>query len=306
MSINFLGPSARGTLAERPAAFDSDYESRAAECPTAAALLEPLGALAERLQPHALAAAMRHIFAELNRLLEYLRLIELGLRKDEALRITLPVFARVHRRAHALVKYLATCVARTEGVCDLLRDTLDGAVYALDHELRRAFNVELKGLSGSQPRALTRARLEHAHGLLRNCFQQTTIALAQVFNPALDGACLFDDLRVRREQSMMLCRELEGLIDKVRIAEHERRTEAVAALVDSLEEFRDGEMCHLMYRDWGEYEDFVGRVKAACRTAQVGPVLHTLACYLETLLGQVRMRSALAAPGLDVAHPETL
>jgi hypothetical protein len=49
-----------------------------------------------------------------------------------------------------------------------------------------------------------------------------------------------------------------------------------------------------MYRDWEEYERFVKQVTAARRILEIGPALEGLTCYLETLLGQVRLRSVLA------------
>jgi hypothetical protein len=52
----------------------------------------------------------------------------------------------------------------------------------------------------------------------------------------------------------------------------------------------------LMYSDWPQFEGFCERINlltAECPELQ--PVLHQFRCYLETLLGQVRMRAVLAS-----------
>jgi hypothetical protein len=50
-----------------------------------------------------------------------------------------------------------------------------------------------------------------------------------------------------------------------------------------------------MYSDWPQFESFCERIKVAAPSPlELEPVLHQFRCYLETLLGQVRMRAVLA------------
>ncbi|HYE64953.1 MAG TPA: hypothetical protein VD966_05190, partial [Pyrinomonadaceae bacterium] len=56
---------------------------------------------------------------------------------------------------------------------------------------------------------------------------------------------------------------------------------------------RHGSMHYLMYRDWEEFERFVVEVMDTRSAGELAPVLHRFARYLETLLGQVRMRAVL-------------
>ena len=54
-------------------------------------------------------------------------------------------------------------------------------------------------------------------------------------------------------------------------------------------------MQYLMYRDWGNFERIVEGLEGSPRgEVDSGPVLHQFLCYLETLLGQVKLRSVLA------------
>jgi hypothetical protein len=51
----------------------------------------------------------------------------------------------------------------------------------------------------------------------------------------------------------------------------------------------------LMYSDWPQFEAFCERIDfAKAQPSEVETVLHQFRCYLETLLGQVRMRNVLA------------
>jgi len=253
----------------------------------------PLRTLIEGLTPVPVSLTMRHVFTILARQLDYLQLIEKKVQQDQLLPSTFSVFTHVHKESLALIEYLETCVLQLEDVAgeDLL-STLDGIGYAIGHEVGRVYGFELVGLNHPEQCPL-RAKLERAHGMLRNCFQQSTISLAQVFDTTLDGEHLFNDFQERRNEALTLYRDLWQLVQLARRADKECDQFSVALLVAHLKRFRDGSMCYLMYKDWEEYERFVKRVTAARRVLEIAPALEGLACYLETLLGQVRLRSVL-------------
>ncbi|HJR08306.1 MAG TPA: hypothetical protein VJ842_13685 [Pyrinomonadaceae bacterium] len=256
-------------------------------------LSPPLTALVESLTPATLGETMRHIFTDLARLLDYLRLIEKKVQQDKLLASTFSVFNNVHKESLALIERIDADMLHLEGATEELLSTLDGISYAIGHEIGRVYGFELVGINDPQSPPL-RAKLERAHGMLRNCFQQSIIALTQVFNPALDGEELFNDFHARREEALILYRDLWNLVGLARRADKECDQFSVALLLAHLKRFRDGSMCFLMYKDWEEYERFVKKVTAARRILEIGPALEGLACYLETLLGQVRLRSVLA------------
>jgi hypothetical protein len=236
---------------------------------------------------------MRRVFTDLARLLDYLRLIEKKVQQDQLLASTFSVFNNVHKESLALIEHIEAGILNLDDAEEDLLTTLDGISYAIGHEIGRVYGFELVGINDPQSPPL-RAKLERAHGMLRNCFQQSIIALTQVFNPALDGEELFNDFHARREEALILYRDLWNLVGLARRADKECDQFSVALLLAHLKRFRDGSMCYLMYRDWEEYERFVKKVAAARRVLEIGPALEGLACYLETLLGQVRLRSVLA------------
>jgi hypothetical protein len=256
-------------------------------------LSTPLATLVESLSPAPFRETMRHIFVDLTRLLDYLRLIEKKVQQDQLLASTFSVFNNVHKESLALIEYIEASILNMEGADEDLLTTLDGISYAIGHEIGRVYGFELVGISDPHSPPI-RGKLERAHGMLRNCFQQSTISLTQVFNPALDGEELFNDFPTRREEALILYRDLWNLVQLARRADRECDQFSVALLLAHLKRFRDGSMCYLMYKDWEEYERFVKKVAAARRVLEIGPALEGLACYLETLLGQVRLRSVLA------------
>ncbi len=261
-------------------------------------LEEPLHSLVERIEPEPVRGAMRRIFSDLSRMLEYTRWVERALREDAAgaFRACPPV----HLEARALLDFIAANAAALREHSEALYHALDGTSYAISHELRRVFEHDLVGLSTREDGPQALAQVAHAHGLLRNCFQQTVITLAQVFDPALDGPAIFDDCQTRLEESLVLWRDLFRLVRLMRRAEEERSRPAIIALVVNLQNFRRGSMRYLMYRDWAEYERLVREVLSTTNVEELVPVLGRFACYLETLLGHVRMRSVL------INHPRVL
>ncbi|MGI9105325.1 MAG: hypothetical protein ACR2G4_03660 [Pyrinomonadaceae bacterium] len=253
----------------------------------------PLLALIEGLRPSSVSEMMRHVFTALARQLDYLHLIEKKVQQDQLLASTFSVFTHVHKESLALIEYLETCVLQLEEGGEDLLSTLDGIGYAIGHEVGRVYGFELVGLHDPEHNPL-RAKLERAHGMLCNCFQQSTISLAQVLDSTFDGEYLFSDFHPRREEALTLYRDLWHLVQLARRADKECDQFSVALLVAHLKRFRDGSMCYLMYKDWEEYEGFVKKVTGARRILEIGPALEGLTCYLETLLGQVRLRSVLA------------
>jgi hypothetical protein len=239
------------------------------------------------------------IFSELARLLRRLEFIESLLKRDQPLKQTLPVFALVYDGARWLMEFMEACLARAEGLGQALIDELDVTNYAMMMELRRVYTQELVGLSALRQAPAIYARVETAHGLLNNCFQQSMTGLAQLFDPTLDGARLFDTFQIKLEQSLALRRDLWLLLQVVQRAERERDEHPISQLVARLGGFRDASMRYLMYKDWEACERFIEEVSAARGAIELTPVLHRFGAYLETLFNQVGMRSVLANNAFD-------
>jgi hypothetical protein len=253
----------------------------------------------ETIKSPALAADMIHVFNGLYRLLGYLHFVETLLRRDQPLKQALPVFTLVHEEARALTEFIKGRAMSDEGLDRIVFEALDSTSYAISMELRKVFAHELVGLSSLQQAQLIYVKVENAHGLLRDSFQQSVVGLAQVFDPALDGAQLFDTFRTRLGQSLALRRDLWTLLQLVRRCENE--PEMVERLLQTLAWFRDGSLRYLMFKDWEACERFMEEVDSARGHAELGGVLHRFTAYLEALSSQVNMRAVLINHPFD--HP---
>ena len=265
------------------------YKGRAA----APNLPQPLRALLDAVEPAPVCAVMTDVCYGLWQILTYLQAAEQSLHGGHGRDRATLLFKLVHEKARSLLVYLQTRAPRAGGATPQLIAVLDGVTFALQHELGRVFDGELMASPAGQPAPRFRAEGLRAHGLLANCFQQSLVTLAQVFDPALTGAELFSDYRRRQEQSFVLYEELWRLSRLVRRAEAERGLHTYYALVKELKTFRAGCLHYLMYRDWAEFEGFIERITDVKSAVELAPVLHQFACYLEALIAHVRLRAVL-------------
>ncbi|HEV2706361.1 MAG TPA: hypothetical protein VGV59_10580 [Pyrinomonadaceae bacterium] len=254
---------------------------------------ELLGVVA-RVEPEPLAADILEIFTRLTRLLEVLRFIEAALRSDQPLKQMLLVFTLVREETRALLDFVDGRALRIEDLDPNVFDALDGTAYAIGMELRKTFEHELVGLAGLRQATHIFAKVENAHGLLRDSFQQSIVSLAQIFDPTLEGRRLFRAFQTKLEQSLALRADIWTLLQMVRRAETEREQRSAAPLIERLGAFREGSLRFLMYKDWESYERFVEEITAARGATELAPVLHRFNAYLETLFSQINMRAVLA------------
>ncbi|HEX5706277.1 MAG TPA: hypothetical protein VFX96_03205 [Pyrinomonadaceae bacterium] len=259
---------------------------------TRSPLWPQLRALTERVTPDALGADVSAIFAKLLGLLELLKHIEGALAEDRPLKQTLPLFTLLREEATALLTMLSERTLRIEGLDASVAEQLDGTAYAVKMELRKAFEHELAGLASLTSAPHIYARVENAHGLLRDCFQQSIVALAQIFDPQLEGARLFGAFKTKLDQSLALRRDLWQVLQSVRGAE--AGSDSVSSLGEALQTFCGGSLRNLMYKDWEAYERFAEEVTTTKGAGEQRAVLHRFSAYLETLFGQVNMRAVLA------------
>ncbi|HYX40122.1 MAG TPA: hypothetical protein VE821_00420, partial [Pyrinomonadaceae bacterium] len=256
--------------------------------------------LSERLTPDALGADMHTIFARLALMLDELRFVGETLRRDAPLRQTLPLFTLVHEEARMLIDLIELRAAQASELSAQARTELDGMSYAIGMELCKVFAHELVGLAALRDPTLIYARIENAHGLLRDCFQQITVALAQVFDPAFDGTRLFQTFRTRLEQSLVLRRDLWSLLEHVRRAEQEAdEPRPLTPLLARLEAFQGSSMAHLMFKDWEAFERFVHELKEGKNPTELKNTLHRFGTFLEALFSQINMRAVLADHPFD-------
>ncbi|HEX8147070.1 MAG TPA: hypothetical protein VF591_07830 [Pyrinomonadaceae bacterium] len=270
----------------------------------AAELQERLVGLAHGLTPEDLGEDLLEIFQAFSRLLALLRFVEDSLKGDTQLKRLLPVFTLVHEETRALLDFIEGRALRVEGVERGASEILDGTAYAVRMELRKAFEHELTGLcSVRQPPQLF-AKVENATGLLRDCYQQSVVALAQSFEPGLDGGTLFRSFTTKLEQSLELRRELWGLVMLVARASADGQEPPATRVLEALNAFGEGGQRYLMYKDWEALERFGEEIDSARDAGELSRTLHRFEAYLETLFGQVNMRAVLADRPFDPKSPD--
>ena len=72
--------------------------------------------------------------------------------------------------------------------------------------------TELTDISVTRQAENVRTRVENSHGILKDCFQQSVVQLAQMFDTEVDGQSIFPDFHAKLEQSRQLSRQRQGLI----------------------------------------------------------------------------------------------
>ena len=235
------------------------------------------------------------ILGEMLRFFDWLARIENNLHKLDTLLESLSLLEVLEFEARSLTDFIDTRAIKLAKGNERLHEVLDGISYGITHDLRRIFERELVRGITEQSIPIVYGKIMHAHGLLTNCFQQSTITLLQVFKPGLDASTLFNDVELRLQQSMILCKDLSSLMRFVRLAQANGDPDVLRSVTARILEFRDGSMQYLMYKDWRGYESLALEVITAVENnLDPKPLLHRFICYLEVLYGHVKMRAVLA------------
>ena len=239
--------------------------------------------------------ATKTVLSEMLRFFDWLDRIENNLHKLDTLMESLSLLEVLEFEARSLLDFIEVKAMKVAAGNDRLHEVLDGITYGITHDLRRIFERELVRGVTEHSTPIVYGKILHAHGLLTNCFQQSTITLLQVFNPSLNAASLFNDVESRLKQSMILCKDLSSLMRFVRLSQANSDPDVLRTVVDRILEFRDGSMHYLMYKDWRGYESLALEVITAIENnLDPKPLLHRFLTFLELLYGHVKMRAVLA------------
>lgn len=254
---------------------------------------EKLTAIIRKASDEEAGEDVQHVFEGFSLLLADLDFIQASLAADAPLKPLLAVFALVNERTRELLDFIEQ-VTRDEVGDKSLREALDGTAYAVRMELRKTFEQELEDFCAVSNPAQTFSRAESACGLLRNCFQQSVVAVAHTLDPAIEGRELFDSFQTRFDESLKLRSALWSLISFAREAERHATDAMVPVVTDRLYAFREGSLRYLMYKDREPFEKFLEEAETARNSSELSDVMHRLGAFLETLFGQVNMRAVLA------------
>lgn len=251
-----------------------------------------LMAVVGRLEDDEAAGLVRHCFSALLNLLSELRDINAGDSAEE-LQHAPGVIASVGAGAFVLTEYAEEASAKCQTLTQDVEEALIGVCFALRHEVRRAVEIDFYTREGEGQAGEFQGRVAQAYNLLYNCFQQCIVLLARSIDPEFDDRELFDDARLRREQSVRLRGALVALVAAVKDAEGGRYPQSAVSLIEEIEAFRRDHMRQLMRRDWETFDGFVNEVVATREANDFTAAAKKFLAYLETLLAHVQMRAVL-------------
>jgi hypothetical protein len=238
------------------------------------------------------------IFLELFRLLHYLEFADPERVSEEDLKNTVLVFALITSETRLLLAYIERRVLRNVDPESRLHEIYDSFVYSLPFEMKKVISTELVDISVARQPDIVRARVENSHGILKDCFQQSLVQLAQVFDPLIQGRDIFEDFTAKFEQSVELREQLARLVHVVREFQTHRDDTTAADMKEAISRFYDTDMKYLMYRDWSGFELFFIEILKCPSLSALLQISHRFETFLSTLHREVQKRSILQNTGL--------
>ncbi|MBX7173488.1 MAG: hypothetical protein K1X72_21145 [Pyrinomonadaceae bacterium] len=249
--------------------------------------------------PFAVEADLRIILPRIAKILKWLDVINEMRQKDEPLKTTLLLFARIYEQTQEMMSYISNRLLRFPNENDPVFEALDSTIYAASIESKKVFNYELAGLTEIRQTPRIFAKVETSYSLLNDSFQQTLVNFAQLIEPNVDPSKIFPNFKTKLEQSLALRRNLWFLQQAVQKAEQSPDNYPMDGVFDKVSVFLKENLRYLFYKDCETVERFAEEVLRTTNKKDLVPILHRFGAYLETLLGQVNMRTLLANHPFD-------
>jgi hypothetical protein len=259
----------------------------------------------DRIQSQAIATTIRaigdpaerkhaaRVFLELFRLLHYLEHADPARADEDTLKNTILIFSLITSETRLLLTYLERRVLKALSPDSPAFALYDSFVYCLPFELKKVINTELLDISVTRQPDIVRARVENSHGILKDCFQQSVVQLAQAFDAKVEGHDIFPDFTAKLEQSLGLRDSLARLIRGVRRYQATRDDLTAVEMKEEISRFYDHNMKDLMYRDWSGFELFFIEILKCTSLPALGQISHRFETFLMTLYREVQKRSIL-------------
>jgi hypothetical protein len=233
------------------------------------------------------------VFLEMFRLLHYLEYANPEGLDEDALRNTILVFALINAETRLLLGYIERRVLRDVDHEQPLYQIYDSFVYCIPLELKKVINTELIDISVSRQAEGVRTRVENSHGILKDCFQQSIVQLAQNFEPTIAGSDIFPDFMAKLDQSVRLRDGLARLINAVRAFQTRKDEAAAVKMKEEISVFYDHHIKFLMYRDWSGFELFFIEILKCGSLPALSQISHRFETFLVTLFREIQKRSIL-------------
>jgi hypothetical protein len=233
------------------------------------------------------------VFLELFRLLHYLEYTDPTRLGEEHLRDAVLPLTLIVSETRLLLAYIERRVLKGRDTAQPLYQLYDSFVYCVPLELKKVVSTELTDVTVVRQAENVRTRVENSHGILKDCFQQSIVQLAQVFDEAIEGVKIFPDFMARREQSVRLRDGLASVIRSLREFQKLKDAGSATQMKRAISDFYDHNMKYLMYRDWSGFELFYIEILKCGSLGGLQQIAHRFETFLITLLREVQKRSLL-------------
>lgn len=248
--------------------------------------------LIHRIADKGVRRLVAQVFLEFFRLLHYLEFTDPKDRKPDELRMTVLIFSLITSEGRTMQDFIQRGMSALT-LSSTLKETLDSFVYCIPLELKKVIHSELSDLYFYNRPDTIYMRIENSHGILRDCFQQSVVQLAQVFEPQLEGKQIFSQFETKFEQSIALRQSLVDLLDTVHRFQRTRDDGSAQELKKQVADFFERSLKSLMYRDWGGFELFFVEILKCESIPGLIQIVHRFDTYLVTLLREVSKRAVL-------------
>lgn len=243
--------------------------------------------------PAPILAEIKLILRKFGKIFRYLDAVKVLMTSEGQIKPAVIIFIQIESLCNDLAKLLESRSEEFRAVDPEFADLLDGASYVFSIETRKVFDKELSGVMEIRSVPSVFARFEAAHALLLEGSQQTVIALAKHLNGEVDAADIYPYLKVKRDSSVLLRSDLRSLAADVASAETLADAASAEMVRKKLDDFLSGSAKYLYYKDIETIERFYEEIEFAGSQSETQQILHRFNAYLETLLGQVSLRSVL-------------
>jgi len=234
------------------------------------------------------------VLPRFGRILAYLEIIGSMLERDEPLKPTILLFTRVNELIHDLTTFINNRLERFPDREAEIYGTLDAASYTASMEMKKVYSQELAGVAQVRTAPSIYARTETAYASLSDGFKLILSGFARIVDPTSDMFTVFPEFQVKRDQSIALRHGLLELTKTVNAAENEPESANVERLNTGIREFMREPVTYLFFKDTETIERFVEEITTTRNSKDLVPLLHRFGAYLDTLLGQVALRSVLS------------
>lgn len=242
---------------------------------------------------------LKVILPQFGAVLGLLSVVGRMLKNDEPLKPSLLIFSQVYEQTHDLISHMNNRLSRFPNEEAAMFDSLDGASYTASLELKKVFSQELTGLSNIRPVPSVFARVETAYELLSDSFRQILAGFARAMDPKIVAGDLFPQFETKLGQSLALRKDLWQVLQSVQAAEQNPDKKLLEGVNEELRSFLDRSLAFLFHKDRETLERFSEEIFATSEKKDIVPILHRFGAYIETLLGQVNMRTVLSNHPFD-------